>query len=415
MLDLLFAGQPAVAWAASGSLPPGYRRVERFAALPAGPGRCFLVSLAARRGSAAALTAYNALRPPRKRLVRGAIGLGLRSGIAQPLLRNKVDIGIRPGASQEDIAAGLLAEHLREQLGSGPVVMAAGGGDGPYRKPVLQVFSIGGEPLSYVKVGWNDWTRAGVRREAETLLACADRGTKLGVPKLLGLSSWHGLDLLMTAPMPRQVRRLRAASPLPAASLLEISRLSRSYTEPLATSAWWRGVRSRIESKVTDVSARTVLEDLAPQLELSYGRVPLDFGFCHGDLVPWNLARLGERLYAWDWESSAPDTPLGFDAVHFHFQSAFVGQGLPVGEAASLASRAAWPTLRELGVPTANCGLVATLHLLELFLRHEEARTAAGDADGRFYPAVAEVLDQRLARTRVRSASIGATAPGRVA
>jgi hypothetical protein len=416
MLDLIFGGQPAVAWAAAGSLPPGYRRVEQFAALPAGPGRSFLVSLAARRGSASALTAYNALRPPRKRAVRSAIGLGLRSGIAQPLLRDKIDIGVRAGASHEELACDLLTEHLRQQLGSGPVVMVVGGGDGPYRKPVLQVFSIAGEPLSYVKVGWNDWTRAGVRREAAALLECAGRPMQLGVPRLLGLSSWHGLDLLMTAPMPRRVRRLSAASPLPAAaSLLEISQLSRSYTEPLASSPWWRGVRSRIESTVTDLPARSLLEELAGQLELSYGRVPLDFGFCHGDLVPWNLARLGERLYAWDWESSAPDAPLGFDAVHFHFQLAFVGHGLPVGEAASLASRAAWPMLRELGVPTANCGLVATLHLVELFLRHEEARTAAGDADGRFYPAVADVLGQRLPRTRVRPLGTKATAPGRVA
>jgi len=148
---------------------------------------------------------------------------------------------------------------------------------------------------------------------------------------------------------------------------------------------------------VTDHSSRQVLERMAGQLEAGYGDVLLEYGFCHGDFVPWNLARLGERLYVWDWENSAPDTPLGFDAVHYHFQVAFVGRGLPLGEATALAARSARPALRELGVPAAHCGLLAVLHLAELFLRHEEARGAAGVADGRFYPAVTGVLEQQLA------------------
>jgi hypothetical protein len=137
---------------------------------------------------------------------------------------------------------------------------------------------------------------------------------------------------------------------------------------------------------------------MAGQLEAGYGDVPLEYGFCHGDFVPWNLARLGERLYIWDWENSEPDAPLGFDAVHYHFQVAFVGRGLPLGEAAEFAARSARPVLRELNVPAAHCGLLAVLHLAELFLRHEEARSTAGVADERFYPAVTGVLEQQLAR-----------------
>ena len=86
--------------------------------------------------------------------------------------------------------------------------------------------------------------------------------------------------------------------------------------------------------------------------------------------------------------------------MHHHFQVAFVGRGLPLGEATVLAARSARPVLRELGVPAAHCGLLAVLHLAELFLRHEEARSAAGVADERFYPAVIGVLEQQLARTQ---------------
>jgi hypothetical protein len=124
--------------------------------------------------------------------------------------------------------------------------------------------------------------------------------------------------------------------------------------------------------------------------------MPLRFGTWHGDLVPWNLARLGRRLYAWDWESSTPDAPLGFDAVHFHFQVEFVARGLPLGQAVPVAARHAAPALAELGLTAPGCGLLVVLHLIELFLRHEEARGSSGEADDRFYPAVIEVLDHEL-------------------
>jgi hypothetical protein len=402
MLDLLYGGKPSVTWAAAGSLPVGYERAEQLAELPSGPGRSFLVSLAARRGAASALTSYNALRSGRRRVVRRALGAALRSGLAQPLFRTKIDIGVRSAATPEQRGADLLTEHLSRvcaaRRGAAPPVVAIGGGGGPYRKPVLQVFSAAGTPLGFVKVGWNDWTRDGVRREAAALRACETRSLEFDVPKVLGLSDWHGLQLLATAPLPDQVRGIRLAAPLPDASVLrQISQLSAGSTGPLAGSSWWRGIRSRIQQNV-DHSSRQVLERIAGQLEAGYGDVPLEYGFCHGDFVPWNLARLGERLYVWDWESSAPDAPLGFDAVHYHFQVAFVGRGLPLGEATALAARSARSVLCELGVPAEHCGLLAVLHLVELFLRHEEARSAAGVPDERFYPAVTGVLEQQLAR-----------------
>ena len=52
-----------------------------------------MVSLATRPGASSALTSYNSLRSGRTRLARRALGFGLRTGLAQPLLRNKIDIG----------------------------------------------------------------------------------------------------------------------------------------------------------------------------------------------------------------------------------------------------------------------------------------------------------------------------------
>jgi Phosphotransferase enzyme family len=395
MLDLLFSG-PAVAWAASGALPSGYDRVGRLAALPTGPGRSFLVSLASRRAAASALTCYNALRSSRKRVVRRVLGLGLLTGLAQPLLRSKIDIGIRQGGPAARCSSDLLDAHLATMFGVPQVSIAIGGGEGPYRKPVVQAFSAGGSPLGYVKVGWNDWTRDGVRREAAALRACSTRSLRLGVPELVSLSGWQGLDLVATAPMPSQVRGLAAAAPLPDVSVLrEISSLSPGYVSQLRDSLWWQGVRSRVAA-CTHPAARGTLDLLVARLERSSGSEPVAFGFCHGDFVPWNLAWLGDRLYAWDWESSAPDMPVGFDAVHYYFQASFVARGLPLPQAVAHAAALSRPALRQLTIPPANSALVVALHLVELFLRHEAARDAAGTADDRFYPAVTGVLDQYL-------------------
>lgn len=118
------------------------------------------------------------------------------------------------------------------------------------------------------------------------------------------------------------------------------------------------------------------------------------FGTWHGDLVPWNLARLAGRLYAWDWETSTPDAPLGLDALHFHFQVAFVARLLPLGHAVTTAARKARPVLAELGLTQDATDLLPALHLIELAVRHEEARASSGAVDDRFFPAVMRLLEQ---------------------
>lgn len=392
IFDVLTGTSPVAAWATAGGLPAGFERVERFAVLPGGTGRSFLVSLAARRAASSALTSYNALRPARRRLARRVLGVGLRTGLVQPLIREKVDIGVAVGAAPQQRVSALLGEHLR-QFFRRDIVFALGGGGGPYRKPVLQVFGTDGAPLGYVKVGWNDWTRDAVRREARALRSCANHQTRLRAPALLDHREWRGLELLVTAPLPPGVRRYPIGRGLPDVGLIhEISQLAPVRVSELRASPWWRELRTRISGGVTDPAGEASLAQLADRIERSYGRVTLAFGSWHGDFVPWNLATVGSRIYAWDWESSAENAPVGFDALHFHFQVAFVARRYPVDQAAVLAARKAGPALDALGVAPGNRRLVAALHLLDLLVRHEHARSSSGHADDRFHPAVTRVL-----------------------
>lgn len=406
LLDLLMADSPVHTWAPAGELPGGFKIAEQFAVLPGSPGRHLLISLQARRGAAAVLTSYNALRSPRRRLARRVLGAGLRAGLAQPLLPRKIDVG-RAVTAAPGNPASLLTEHLCQLFGRAQVVVAVSGGDGPYRKPVLQVFSTDGAPLGFVKVGWNAWTREAIRREAVALRACAQRGPALfGAPALRDHYSWRGLDFLVTAPLPPGIRPLATTPRLPDVRVLrEISNLSELHDGDLASSPWWIGLRARIAA-VGDAAAREELDEAADRVERSDAETTLEFGQWHGDLVPWNLGRLGQRVLAWDWEDSSPAAPVGFDALHFYFQVAFVQRHLPLEEAAHAALKAG-PALEALGVPATAHRLIAILHLLELFTRHAEARSSTGTADERFYPAVVPVLHRAFLKHGESRHSLG--------
>ena len=404
LLDALLGDVPGAMWAPAGGLPASFTVAEQFGIFPAIAGRSLLISLRTRQGASSALTSFNALRAPRTRFVRCVIGAGLRVGLAQHLLPGRIDVGTAAAAPAQPLAHTLLTQHLSELFGHDQLVVAISGGEGPCRKPVLQVFRTDGMPLGFVKVGWNSWTREGLQREAAGLRACANSTARLlAAPGLIGHYTWRGLDLLVTAPIPKDARRVAVRSDLPDVRVLrEITELSDSYSSELASSPWWIGLRTRILS-IADAQTRAEIDKAANRIEQVSGHVSLQFGSWHGDFVPWNLARVGTRMFAWDWESSATHAPVGFDALHFYFQVAFVAQRRSVDEAARAAFKAS-PALAMLGVTPAAHRLVAALHLLELCVSHGAARGSGAGSDDRFYPAVIRVLDH----------SSGPSAPGQL-
>jgi hypothetical protein len=335
------------------------------------------------------------------------MAVGLRTGAAPRLSGATIEVG-----APAQPADYLLGDYLRKLFGTPRVVVAFGGSTGPYRKPVLQVFGVDGLPLGYVKVGWNDWSRAAVRREAEALQAASQLAgggreagagpvpARLAVPALLDHRQIDGLEVVATAPMPRGVRRLSRA--VPDAQLIgDISRLSPPESAELAASSWWTSVQTRI-AELTETGpvgsdpGSSWLVEAADAIEARYGSAPLSFGRWHGDLVQWNLAALGDRIYAFDWESSAAQAPVGLDAIHFCFQTAFVEDGVPVGQASALAGRQAAASLLALGIARDQHDVLRRVHLLELAIRHEQARASTGESDARFAAGIRRLLVDEL-------------------
>lgn len=384
--------------------PPksGYRTTDSFAVLPNASRPRFLVPLDSRRAASASLRLYNALRPPKRRLARAVIGMGLRAGIAQVLLRDRVRVSVAEDVSTGDLSDLLLGEHLRKLFGGQDVRTAIGiGGPGPYRKPVLQALTPDGDVLGYVKLGWNDVTRRLVRNEARALAAWMERPSDhLGVPQLIHHGPWRDLHVTIASPLPSAVRRYKSQAPPPLDVTRAVAKLHGTTASPLAESRYWNRLRERLSASLpTDPhEIGDTLSGLVEGLERRYGNERLTFGAWHGDLAPWNLAWVNHRLFVWDWEHSADEVPLGFDLLHFEFQMAFILKRTSLREAVSRCHRRGLPQLQDLGVPVAAEGLVLSLYLLEMFFRYDEAMRAGAGRNPRFYPDILTVLTADLER-----------------
>ena len=103
----------------------------------------------------------------------------------------------------------------------------------------------------------------------------------------------------------------------------------------------------------------------------------LAFGTWHGDWGPWNLRATAGPLLVWDWERSADGVPLGFDLLHFGYQTALQGLGRPPAEAAAVARDRAAPLLAALGQEPGVEDLLGDLYLLERPCRAAEAEVSA--------------------------------------
>jgi hypothetical protein len=149
----------------------------------------------------------------------------------------------------------------------------------------------------------------------------------------------------------------------------------------LGDSGWWARLRARLGPVRQALAGRpgggvATLDAVLARLE---GRAAtrLAFGSWHGDWGPWNLRATQGRLLVWDWERSGDGVPLGFDLLHFGYQTALQGLGRPPHAAAAAARDRAAPHLAELGQRPGVEELLCDLYLLERLCRAAEAEGSA--------------------------------------
>ncbi|GGL57028.1 hypothetical protein [Planomonospora parontospora] len=377
-----------------GTVPPGFRAVETYAVVPSPERARFLVPLSTRAAAVASVSRYNGLREPGTRMFRFLLGLGYRLGLAQRVVRHRLVVCVDERLDESALREYLLSAHLREVLGGGEVAIGAGVHRiDPHHKPVLQLFSLSGRPVAYVKVGWNDATRTMVATEAEALSAVAGMGEP-HVPRLLHEGVWRDYRLTVTAPLPERIRRHREMDRPPAARLtLAVAESTGGHVGTLRGSAFLRRLREET-ALVAEEEAGLAngIAGVLDRVERTCGDVPLRFGRWHGDWVPWNIGWADGALCVWDWEHSGDRVPVGLDALHWRFQVAMEVRRLGLSEAVAAVVRAAPGDLAEYGVPEQVRACLAELYVVEMFLRVCRLKRGGGWWSERFHPHMTEEL-----------------------
>jgi hypothetical protein len=375
-----------------GRPPAGYRVVERYGVMPNVSAARMLIPLT-RRATPGTLLAYRQLRAPRTRLLKQASAGLFALGLGPLLVRHRLSVCVPEQTPDAELEHLLLVSRLTAQLTDssrltgrgGPLVAAVGIAEpAPNRKPTVQLFDRAGHPVSYVKVGWNSYTRDLVRHEAEVLatLATVAGDQSPQRPAVLFAGPWNGLELLATAPLPAAITAQPADAWPDPKMTLRVSSWGAGSHASLRQSRYLAQLSAELrqagdDGTLTPTETDDVIRHLT-RLSSTHGETVLRFGAWHGDWSAWNLGTAGGQSWVWDWEHFETDAPLGFDLVHYAFQRNFVARQWPVpqaldGLAAELAER-----LRPLGVFPGHSALLVSLYLAEIARR--AVRMARGGA-----------------------------------
>ena len=345
-----------------------------------------------RRAARAAVAAGASTRGRSSRLGRGVAGLALGTVASRVVFRDRIVVVAAEGA------APTIGDLLADALGTPVLLTVNVRPPSPARKPVLQVLGPDGEVLAYAKVGWHPVSDANVAAESRFLHAVADGDAGVAAPVPIADLEHGGHRVLVTAPMPEGLTRLRVADGPPPATITErIGTLFGVADEPIGSGAALGRLRQRfaaVRREDDDISApvATLLDALG-----SLDAV-LRVGAWHGDWSPWNLGRLGSRTWAWDWEYARTDVPLGLDLAHYGFQVAFVAERRPLGEAFAHARKLAGAPLASLGLDGHARAALHASHVAEVAVRYLESRAEGVEPPARFTGTAGTVIRAEAAR-----------------
>lgn len=353
-------------------LPASHVLVEEYAVVPSLRRARFLVPLGAPRAVAAAFTSHLTTVSPSSRLTGAALAVAFRSRAATPVLTDRLRVGIDGTIPVAERRRHLVLRELAHQLDAPdavavhPVRRAT-----PNAKPTVRLFSADGAALGYAKLGWSPPTASLVRNEASVLADLAGQVAGLSVPRPRAAGCWDGsalsLEYLVTSALPPWLRAWRRTPEEDPATLVRIAETGDQDRGRLVDSRYAETLRRRLSLAATsEPQAATALDAWFQALVRRDDA--LAFGRWHGDWIPWNLARTRGGGAVWDWEYSAPQAPIGFDLLHWHFQSSLADPAATLDSAATTLSNRL-SGLAGLGVPSSSHRYVADLYLLEMLTR----------------------------------------------
>jgi hypothetical protein len=215
-----------------------------------------------------------------------------------------------------------------------------------------------------------------------------------GPPAFVAAGPWGELELIAASALPNAARPdpAQVFDP-PMAVIAEIAGLWGRSTARLADSPYWVGVRQRLAAQG---DGSDVLQRAVGWIERRHGHEDIAFGAWHGDFTPWNMARLGDTTYLWDWERAAP-APAGLDLLHFLFQGVCRFEGKSPAAAVTHCSERLASLLPVLDVPAGSERALWLLYRLELLFRYDEARmTGVLARPSKIHEGILEMFDRDM-------------------
>ena len=357
----------------TGDLPPTHTLAEEYVVLPSLAKARFLVPTGAPGAVAAAFSAHLSTVSPQSRVYGRLIAGAFRAGVGERIFRDRLRVGTERTVPVERRREHLVLAELAAQLDTSDLVAIH-----PVRrftpnaKPTVRLFTRSGAVVGYAKMGWSPPTRQLVQNEGAALAALGGGFPGLTVPEPLSAGRWQGsdgpdLEYLVTTALPSGLRPWRGRPETDAELLLAIAECGTRTAGAVASSTYQRTVDERLEA----AQGRQPEEVAALRrwsARLREREDVLEFGRWHGDWISWNLAATPAGGAAWDWEYSAPEVPVGFDVMHWHFQHRLAAAGGTL-DTASQALTEGLPSLGALGVPRQSWSLVGELYVLEMLVR----------------------------------------------
>ncbi len=321
-------------------------------------------------------------------------------GIAQQGFRDRLFVTAASGVDRAALPAVSVTSYLTETLHEGALEAAVVFRRAtPNRKPILQMIDPLGRTTAFVKIGWNELTRDLVRNEGAILRRFTDDPpSSFSVPALRHAGPWQDLETLAVAPLPNRFWTRQIQATLPIEATREIALGEGEDRRDLATSPFRAKLLARLDLLGGNTSRVGSAVALLNDVVRSTGVDPFRFGRWHGDWAPWNMASSNGRLYVWDWERGGGPVPLGFDAIHFAFQTAMRDLAHDASASLDKADHASASVWSSLGLDEETRLATVALYLLEIYVRYEEANVRGASADDRLPDATLRVADQVIRR-----------------
>jgi hypothetical protein len=183
------------------------------------------------------------------------------------------------------------------------------------RALVLMPFDREGRLVAVVKVARGEAAREVLRREHETLVSASRMDVPgLEIPEALAHLETDTLSYLVMTPLTSTT--VNRPEPIPVKQMTALADQGPRSAAPLRDTPAVTRLRQRASS-LDDPAQRAwttaALDDLLAEL----GDVGVPRGAWHGDWVPWNMAREGQKVLLWDWEHFHLQGLYGWDHLHY--------------------------------------------------------------------------------------------------